>query len=109
MRYHLDVAKEIQKALPEELKEKMNWILNDLSYKAPEEKLGWDRLMSKVYEITGLEVNENYEPINPEVLLSDDWKIKVMSILSTIPEDKLREDIEKRVKAKPIVSELLND
>lgn len=30
-------------------------------------------------------------------------------IQKALPEDKLREDIEKRVKAKPIVSELLND
>jgi len=96
MRYHLDVAKQILEILPEEIKPKMDWILNDLIYKAPEEKLAWLRLTSVVNEIVGLKVDDNYQPINPEILLTDDWKIKAMSILSTASEETIREDIKIR-------------
>jgi hypothetical protein len=94
MRYHLEVAKQIQSALPENLKPEMDWVINDLSCKAPEEYLGWYRLMQTVYKIVGLCVDDKYQPVNTEILLTDEWKINVMSILSTIPEEDIKKELQ---------------
>lgn len=91
------VTREIQEQLPDDLKHELDWYINDFSFKPPEQIGPWHDLFYVINKLVGLKLNENMEPINPEVLLEEPWKIKIISIFSTHPEDEIRADVMRRV------------
>ena len=58
----------------------MNWVIEDASFKAPEETLPWHRCFDVLQKYIA-------KP-------TEDWQIKIWSIFSEVPEDEIRKQIE---------------
>jgi len=59
--------------------EDMDWVIEDASYKPPEDDLPWRRCFDAL--------QKNIE------IPREDWEIKIWSIFSEIPEDEIKEQI----------------
>lgn len=80
MRHPGEVAEQIMEVVPKEYKGEFEWLANDFFYKAPEQ---WRECFGRL----NVYCNIILEGENP---LRTDWKVKMISILTTIPEEELK-------------------
>lgn len=82
-----DMIREIPVYNNEHIYNRLSWVLDDASYRAPEDNIGWDKVSSILKEYVPKDKNN-----------VKDWEIKILSIFSTHPEEEIKKYFEEILK-----------
>jgi hypothetical protein len=86
--------------LPKEVQDRLDWFIDDFSYKAPEQvSYCFHKLASYIWEL--LDITKNGAK-NPMDIHNTPWKLKILSIFSTVDEDTIKEGLKKEAEDKKI-------
>lgn len=96
----IDVVQQMKQIpeLPDEVQKKLEWFIDDFSYKAPEQvSYCFHKLASYIWEL--LDITKN-GATNPKDIYDNPWKVTILSIFSTADENTIRKGLKKEMEDK---------